>query len=113
MHPRVIKEVTEELVEPLRIIFEISLQEGEMPEDWKIAYITPIHKKGDKSDPGNYRPISLTNVFSKLMESLLREEIMTHMNKYRLFSNRVQIYLRSFNSATDDSSFGEMDRGYR
>lgn len=82
VHPRVIKEVIEELLAPLRIIFNSSLEEGIVPEDWKIAHITPIFEKWNKSDPGNYRPVSLTSVFSKIMESTLREEIMAHMKRH-------------------------------
>ncbi|XP_042227379.1 uncharacterized protein LOC121869880 [Homarus americanus] len=55
LHPRVIKEMMEELLQPLRILFESSFQEGNIPEDWHIAYITAIYKKGSKSEPGNYR----------------------------------------------------------
>ena len=41
-----------------------SLQEGQVPTDWKLANIIPLHKKGPKSSPENYRPISLTSVLS-------------------------------------------------
>ncbi len=88
IHPRVIKELMETLLEPLRIIYTSSLEEGVVPEDWKIAHITAIFKKDNKCEPGNYRPVSLTSVFCKIMESLLREEIIEHMKKNKLFSKR-------------------------
>ncbi|KAF4805043.1 RNA-directed DNA polymerase from mobile element jockey-like protein [Turdus rufiventris] len=44
---------------------------GEVPEDWKLANVTLIHKKGQKKDPGNYRPVSLTLVPSKIMEQII------------------------------------------
>lgn len=59
-----------------------------VPEDWRVAHVTPIFKKGDKSDPGNYRPVSLTSVFCKIMESILRESIMAHMKRHKMFSSR-------------------------
>ena len=44
---------------------------GKVPEDWRIASVTPLFKKGKKEDPGNYRPISLTSVPGKVMEQLI------------------------------------------
>ncbi|KAK4311280.1 hypothetical protein Pmani_001785 [Petrolisthes manimaculis] len=55
-----------------------------VPEDWRIANITAIFKKVNKCDPGNYRPVSLTSIFCKIMESLLREEIIYHMKDNKL-----------------------------
>ena len=88
IHPRIIKEAMEELIEPLVILFKCSLEQGELPEDWRMAYITAIYKKGDKSDPGNYRPVSLTSIVCKLFESLLREEMIVHMKQHSLFSSK-------------------------
>merc|ERR1711874_819245 len=45
----------------LRISLRKSLDEGNIPEIFKLAYITPIHKGGSKMNPANYRPISLTS----------------------------------------------------
>ena len=59
-----------------------------IPDDWRTAHITPIFKKGNKSDPGNYRPVSLTSVFSKIMESLVREELIIHLKTHKLFSKK-------------------------
>ena len=49
--------------------------------EWKLANVTPLFKKGDKSNPGNYRPISLTSVVCKLMESILRDKIVEFLEK--------------------------------
>ncbi|KAF4793362.1 hypothetical protein TURU_112092 [Turdus rufiventris] len=62
IHPRVMRELADELVNPLSIIYQQSWLTGEVPDDWKLASVTPIHKKGGKEDPGNYRPVSLTSV---------------------------------------------------
>ena len=58
------------LAKPLTIIFNTSIQTGIVPDLWKIGNIIALFKKGDESDPGNYRPVSLTSVVGKLMERL-------------------------------------------
>ena len=64
--PKYLKEVVDELAEPLTEIFNKSISEGVVPQDWKIANVTPIFKKGTKLDSWNYRPVSLTSHIGKL-----------------------------------------------
>jgi len=53
---------------------------------WKVANITPIFKKGDRKDPSNYRPVSLTSVVSKIKEKIIRDGVMDHLHKNNLLS---------------------------
>jgi hypothetical protein len=76
---RVLKETGDILAYPLSILFTRSLIEGVVPEDWRRANVTPIFKKGSKMTPGNYRPVSLTCIICKIMESLIRDKIVDHL----------------------------------
>ncbi|PKU39685.1 hypothetical protein llap_10012 [Limosa lapponica baueri] len=68
IHLKVLRELVEVLTEPLYIIYQQSWQTGEVPVDWRLANVMPIYKKGQKDDPGNYRPVSLTLVPGKITE---------------------------------------------
>lgn len=86
LHPRVLKECAEVLARPLTSIFRSSLREGKLPQSWKEANITPVYKKGSRSDPGNYRPVSLTAICCKIMEKLVRNAMLKHLIENQLLS---------------------------
>ena len=85
LHPRVLVETADTICYPLEIIFTKSFNEKHLPECWKMGRITPIHKKGSKKTPVNYRPVSLTAVIGKVMESLVRDRLVHHMTERNLF----------------------------
>ena len=68
MHPCVLRELAEITAKQLSIIFGRSWRTGEMPEDWRIASVTLIFKKGKKEDVGNYWSVSLISDPGKVME---------------------------------------------
>ncbi|RMB93712.1 hypothetical protein DUI87_29942 [Hirundo rustica rustica] len=71
IHPREMRELADDLMKPLSIIYHQSWLTGEVPDDWKLANVTPIHKKGGREDPSNYRPVSQTSVPGKIMEQFI------------------------------------------
>lgn len=75
--PIFIKSCKENLVYPLRIIYESSLKNGIFPEKWKISHIIPIFKSGQKNDVANYRPISKICIFAKIFEKIIYTDIMS------------------------------------
>lgn len=73
--PLYIKNTAEQLTKPITLLFKRSLLEGDFPNLWKQANIIPIYKKASKSAIENYRPISILNVFSKLFEKIIYDQL--------------------------------------
>ena len=83
----ILKSLSEEISLPLLLIFNKSLSEGQVPSAWKSAEVTAIFKKGDRSSPGNYRPVSLTCVAGKVLESLITDQIRSYFEDNKLFTS--------------------------
>ena len=75
LHPRVLKELNNEINKPLAIIIRKSLDEHTLPQSWKDAHVSPIFKKGSKSSMTNYRHISLTSVICKQLEAIIKDHL--------------------------------------
>ncbi len=87
-HPKVLRELSDILNIPLSIIFTKSLNTGKLPDIWKTANVTAIYKKGDKTVAGNYRPVSLTCICCKVLESIIRDSMMDHLLNNKLISDK-------------------------
>ena len=84
--PYLIKQIISALADPLSLLFNSFFSVEDIPSSWRKAIITPIYKKGPSSDPANYRPVSLTSVFGKLMERVVASEMLHYLLKNRLLS---------------------------
>ena len=90
---------------------------GKVPKAWKEANVTPIYKKGKKSEDSNYRPISLTSIPGKLMESLIKAKIVEHLELNELINQTQHGFMANkstttnlvefFNKLTTDLDNGE------
>jgi hypothetical protein len=88
IHPRVLKECATAICAPLQEIFIDSFESGRLPEDWKKAEVCAIFKKGSKKLCTNYSPVSLTSIACKMMESIIRDELMAYMRRHNLLSTK-------------------------
>ena len=86
--PVVLKNCASVLTPCLGKLFRLCLSTCTFPSSWKFALIQPVPKKGDRSQPSNYRPIALISCISKVFESILNRKIMKHLSSHNLLSDR-------------------------
>ena len=102
MQPRVLREVAEQVSEMLTDIFNSSLESGQVPEDWRVANVTPLIKKGYREELGNYRPVSLTSVVGKVLETLIKDRMRNHLNKYKLIKGSQHGFTKGSSCLTNE-----------
>ena len=84
VHPKMLFELRQIVAKPLARLYRCSLDSGLVPKEWKEAGVTPLFKKGTKSDAQNYRPVSLTSIVCKTMEAILKDAILAHLDRFSL-----------------------------
>ena len=80
---KLLKVLATEVSPCLQLLFSASLNQCTVPSECKKALICPLFKKGNRKDPSNYRPVSLTSVCSKVMEHIIYSNIMSHIVSYQ------------------------------
>ena len=88
MTPTFVRETVPQISMPLAHVFNMSLQEGIVPLEWKEANIIPLFKTGLRNNSVNYRPVNLTSVICKVLESrpVIRDHMMDFLDKYKLMN---------------------------
>ena len=87
------------------IICQQSRLTGQVPDDWRIASVTPIYKKGWKEEPGNHRPVSLTSVPGKVMERFILCALTRHVKDNRRIRPSQHGFMKGRSSLTSLISF--------
>ena len=105
IHPRILKQLVDFISEPLAVLFNRTMEGGCIPQDWKVAYVSPMFKNGARNKAENYRPISLTSIVCKLMESFIKETIMAHMNAENLLSSKQHGFINGRSTTTQLLSY--------
>ena len=84
---RLLKTCANEICDVLTLMYQSSLDQGCIPNDWKKANIVPVYKKGNKNEIINYRPISLTPITSKILEHIVHSNIMNFFEGNNILNN--------------------------
>ena len=84
---RVLKECSSEIAPILALIYNESLAQGTVPDDWQQANVAPVFKKGEKYDAANYRPVSLTCICCKTLEHIIVSNINKHLAFESIFAD--------------------------
>ena len=82
----ILKECAKELAPGITKLFQLSVDTGTLPSDWKNAHVTPVYKKGDVHAAGNYRPVSLTSVLCKQLEHIVCRHLLQHLQEKNILT---------------------------
>ena len=86
---------------PRAHLFNTTLQKGIVPLEWKKANIIPLFKKGSRNMSVNYRPVSLTSVICKLLETIMRDHMMDFCMKHKLINPSQDGFLKAKSCLTN------------
>ena len=114
--PKFLLNCVDQIAPVLAMLYRKSVADGQVPEEWRQANVVPIFKKGSKMAAGNYRPVSLTCVSCKLLESILKDDIMQHLTRNKLLKNSQHGFMAGKSCTTNLLEFmekitSEVDRG--
>ena len=98
--PIVVKACADVLSRPLQHIINLSFRQGVFPRAMKVAKVVPLHKSGDKSDVKNKRPISVLNIFSKILEKCLVTRLTNYLESHNIVSNKQHGFRRGHSTET-------------
>ncbi|BHF66631.1 hypothetical protein SprV_0200965300 [Sparganum proliferum] len=98
---KILEEIAGELAKPLSMLFHTSFETGYLPPDWKSAWITQLYKGGSQVSAKNYRPVSLTSICCKIMEKIIKQQLMKFLEQNHLLSDSQHGFRRSRSCVTN------------
>ena len=104
---KILKEIVEQISTPLAHVFNMSLQEGIVPLEWKEANLIPLFKKGSRNKSVHYRPVSLTSVICKVLETIIRDHMVDFLLKHKLINPSQHGFLKARSCLTNLLCFFE------
>jgi hypothetical protein len=114
--PKLLKAASTILAEKITHIINLSFKNGQVPTKLKIAKVIPIYKKNNRTDPNNYRPISLLSIINKIMEKIMYKRLKKFLDKFKILY-KYQFGFRENHSTTMaimeivDNIISEIDNG--
>lgn len=99
--PVFLKHCAPALANPLASLFQSSFDTGYLPDIWRMAFVTPVYKKGESSLPSNYRPISLTCTCCKVMESIIKNSMLKYLKDNNIISTQQHGFLSKHSTSTN------------
>lgn len=79
-----IKQIGDNVIPPIVHIINCSIVNGIVPDEFKMAKIVPIYKSGDKTDFLNYRPISLVGIIAKILEKIIKNQLLEYLESEKI-----------------------------
>ena len=107
IHGKLLFELRFELVKPLTELFNLSIRIESVPQDWRDANVVPLFKKGSRSKAQNYRPVSLTSVVGKILESIIKDNVVEHLDRHKLLRDSQHGFLSGRSCLTNLLDFLE------
>ena len=105
VHPAIVKPLASLVARPLTQLFNQSLQDGEILDDWRTAHVVAIHKGGAKESVKQYRPVSLTSIILKTMERIIRDRVAQHLTENNLLCPQQHGFVKRRSCLTNLISF--------
>ena len=97
--PKILKEAGDAMLSPLMFLYNMSLKDGYVFSQWKTARVNPVFKKDEVTEIGNYRPLSLLSVPSKILETIVADSIIHHaFIENKLITDKQWAYRRGYST---------------
>ncbi len=81
LFPKALKALNSHIAPVLARMFNLLHQTAQVPKNWRRALVTPVAKSPGTTDPRQFRPISLTSVVCKILETILQEKLLSHLSQ--------------------------------